>query len=206
MKRKYQYWNRERATEKRYWLKFSAESVPRNNLPLITLCTHSQFCWAVGRTVSCPNVPSLISPALVVSHGNASSASMGYPSCEHPSTPPSTGMPCGTDSTATKASPSVLEELGTTQTSLCGLLQMEIGGKTSTPSMVRSYILQKPGSVTAKIVCGWAAQWTVHRLQAEPSADGICVRPTRCPWLCPRLWNNPLRGVCQQQNPGTMGC
>lgn len=133
------------------------------------------------------------------------SANMGNPSCEHPFIPPSTGTPCGT-----AARPPMSLQVSWRKWGLHKLPSVvdskHPAGKALTPSLVRSHILQKPGSATAKNLCGETAQPRAHRLQAVPAADGICARPEICPWLCPRLWDNPLHGVCQQHNPGTTGC
>lgn len=108
---------------------------------LWSLCSHSQFCWALG-------MPWMLHMGIPLSQ-------WGNPSCEHPCTLPSTAWP-----------PRALQvswRNWAAQPSPCDCLQTQPAGK---PGLLPwpGHILQKPGSITAKNLCGGTAQGTAHWL------------------------------------------
>lgn len=103
--------------------------------------------------------------------GIPSSANMGNPSCEHPSTLPAQAHPVGQAARPPRPLQVSWRKWGLDKFPSV-TVSKHPGGKALTPSLVRSHILQKPGNATAKNLCGWTDQPTAHRLQAMPAADG----------------------------------
>lgn len=198
--KKYRYWNREGAAEKRHWLKFSAESVPRNNLPLITLCTHtvsSAGLWVCTHQ-PCPSPFTweyLAQPTWEI-----------HPVSILPYFP---AQACLVGGSARPPRPLQLSwrKWGLHNLACVTSFEWRLEGKPlllpwSGHTSCRNLGVSLPEISVVRLPDKQSTDW----LQATPSANGICARSTRSPWLCPRLWNNPLHGLCQQRNPGTMGC
>lgn len=159
------------------------------------------FFWALSApTISGAGLWVCTHPGCFSREWIPSSATTGSQSCEHPSFHPSQHRQTLGDRQHGHQGLSKCPRGAGDYTKFPLCLQTEPGGKASTPPLVRSHILQELGSATAKTLCGKTAQPRAHNLQAMPAANGICPRPAICPWLCPRLWSNPLQGVCQQQS------